>query len=84
MVAIAGIGFGTFWVGLGFAGILLHFVFGIAVMRKRSTALAAAVAATPSDDARIAEAGRALRVGGLIYLLIMMSVIVVMVVKPTL
>jgi uncharacterized membrane protein len=84
MVAIGRIGFGTFWVGLGFAGILLHFVYGIVIMRKRAAALAAAVSATPSDDARIAAAGRAVRVGGLIYLLIMTAVIVVMVVKPTL
>ncbi len=84
MVAIGRIGFGTLWVTLGFAGILLHFLFGIFVMRRRSMALAAALSATPPDDARIAAAGRALRAAGLIYLLIMTSVIVVMVLKPTL
>lgn len=35
-----------------------------------------------ADDARIADAGRSVRVGTLIYLLIMTSVIVVMVLKP--
>lgn len=84
MVVIGGIGFRPLWVSWGFVGILLHFLVGMFVMRKRSMALAAALAANPADDARIAAAGRSLRVGSTIYLLIMTSVIVVMVLKPTL
>jgi hypothetical protein len=64
--------------------VLLHFVFGAVVMRKRTTRLATALSATPADATRVAEAGRSLRVGTLIYLLIMTSVIVVMILKPTL
>jgi uncharacterized membrane protein len=84
MVIMGKIGFRPLWVSWGFAGILLHFVFGAVVMRKRTMNLAAALSATPADDARIADAGRRVRVGTLIYLLIMASAIVVMVLKPTL
>jgi len=82
MVIVGKIGFRPLWVSWGFMGILLHFVFGAVVMRKRTMHLAAALSATPPDDARIAAAGRSVRVGTLIYLLIMTSVIVVMVLKP--
>jgi len=82
MVIVGKIGFRPLWVSWGFAGILLHFVFGAVVMRKRTMSLAAALSATPPDDARIAAAGRSVHVGTLIYLLIMTSVIVVMVLKP--
>jgi uncharacterized membrane protein len=84
MVLVGHIGFRPLWVSWGFAGILLHFVFGAAVMRKRTMSLAAAVTATPSDETRIAAAGRSLRTATTIYLLILISVIVVMVVRPTL
>ena len=84
MVIVGRIGFRPLWVSWGFAGMLLHFVWGAMVMRKRTTNLAAAVSATPADEARIAEAGRSLRVATLLYLLITTSVIVVMVLKPTL
>jgi uncharacterized membrane protein len=82
MVIVGKVGFRPLWVSWGFAGILLHFVFGAVVMRKRTMNLAAALSATPADETRIAEAGRSVRVGTLIYLLIMTSVIVVMVLKP--
>jgi uncharacterized membrane protein len=84
MVLVAKIGFRPLWVSWGFAGVLVHFVFGAIVMRKRTESLVAAVSATPANDTHIAEAGRSLRVVTLIYLLIMTSVIVVMVLKPTL
>ena len=84
MVIVGRIGFRPLWVGWGFAGMLLHFAFGAVVMRKRTMSLAAALSATPSDEARIAEAGRSLRLATLLYLLITTSVIVVMVLKPTL
>ena len=82
MVIVGKIGFRPLWVSWGFVGILLHFVFGAVVMRKRTMNLAAALSATPADDARVAHTGRSVRVGTLIYLLIMTSVIVVMVLKP--
>jgi uncharacterized membrane protein len=84
LVIIGKIGFGTFWVSYGFAGIIVHFVFGGAVLRKRNLALTEAVSASPPDDARFAEAGARMRVAAVIYLLIMVSVIGAMILKPTL
>ena len=84
MVAVGHIGFRAFWVSLGFAGILVHFIFGAVFMRKRTQALSAALSATPADETTIAEAGQRLRLATMIYLVIMVSVIAVMVLKPTL
>jgi uncharacterized membrane protein len=84
MVLVGQLGFQALWVRLGFLGILLHFVFGLLIMRKRTQALAVALAIMPQDNVRVAAAGRALRVGTLVYLGIMAAVIVVMVAKPTL
>jgi len=84
MVILGRIGFRPLWVSAGFAGIVLHSLFGALVMRKRTMSLAAAVSATPVDEGRVAEAGRSLRLATVIYLLIMASVITVMVLKPTL
>ncbi|HEU4996979.1 MAG TPA: DUF2269 family protein [Gemmatimonadaceae bacterium] len=84
MVGVGRIGFGTFWVVWGFIGMLLHFAFGATVMRKRTIALSQMLAAAPADEARLLETSSRLWVGNVIYLLIMASVIVVMVLKPTL
>jgi uncharacterized membrane protein len=84
MVLVGKIGFRPLWVSWGFVGVLLHFVFGALVMRKRTMRLAAALSATPADETRTADAGRSLRMATMIYLLIMTSVIIVMVLKPTL
>jgi uncharacterized membrane protein len=81
MVIVGRIGFETFWVSWGFAGILVHFVFGIVVMRKIGQRLAQAVGS--GDDRLIAAAGGRWRLASAVYLLLMMSVIVVMVMKPT-
>src|SRR5258705_5241867 len=56
MVILGKIGFGPFWVSYGFFGMLVHFVLGGTVMRKRSMALAQLLAATPRDDKLVAEA----------------------------
>jgi hypothetical protein len=83
MVGIAKLGFQTFWVAWGFAGILAHFVYGATVMRKRAAEFVPMVTGAV-DEARVALAGRRLIAGNAIYLLLMASVIVVMVLKPTL
>jgi len=82
MVLVGHIGFGTLWVRLGFGGILLHFLFGAFVMRKRTMGLIQAVSVPSTNDAEVARAGARLRSGMLTYLAIMTSVIVVMVLKP--
>ena len=82
MVVVARIGFQPLWVSWGFAGIVVHFLFGALVMRKRMMALGQAVAVSPADENGVALAGARLRLANLIYLLVMTSVIVVMVLKP--
>ena len=73
----------SLWTGWGLAGILVHFIYGATIMRTRTTAFAHLVSDPAVDDARIADAGADLRRTNLLYLLIMASVIVVMVIKPT-
>ena len=84
MVVMGKTGFGTFWVSYGFAGIIVHFAFGATVLRKRTMALTEALSASTPDEARLADAGARLRIANLIYLLIMISVVGAMVLKPTL
>jgi hypothetical protein len=71
------------WAAWGLAGILVHFVYGATIMRKRMAAFARLVSDPAADGTRIADAGATLRRTNLLYLLIMASVIVVMVLKPT-
>jgi hypothetical protein len=84
MVSVAKLGFQTLWVAWGFAGIVAHFVYGATVMRKRAAELVPMVTTGDVDEALVARAGRRLIVGNAVYLLLMASVIVVMVLKPTL
>jgi uncharacterized membrane protein len=83
MVIAGKLPWGAFWISWGFAGILAHFIFGFTIMRKRSMAFAQ-LAAKPGNDAEFAAAGARLRIANLIYVLIMISVIAAMVLKPTL
>jgi len=83
MVLVGRLPFDALWVRWGLAGILLHFIYGATVMRKRAMAFVPLLSSTPADDAKIAVAGRRLVQGNFIYVLLMASVIVVMVLKPT-
>ena len=84
MVGMAGIGFGTFWVLWGFAGILLHFLVGAVLIRKRTMELATLASAEGGDEQALAEASGKLWRVQLIYLAIMASAVGAMVLKPTL
>jgi uncharacterized membrane protein len=84
MVGIANIGFGTFWVLWGFAGIVLHTLMGAVVIRKRTMKLGQLVASGAADDATLAAASRGLWRAQLLYMLILASVVWAMVLKPTL
>jgi hypothetical protein len=84
MVGMAGIGFGTFWVLWGFAGIVLHFIFGAVFIRKRTMELVQLASAESTTDQSLSEAGAKLWTVQLIYLAIMASVVGAMVFKPTL
>ena len=83
MVIVGRIPWSAFWINWGFAGIIAHFVFGITIMRKRTMAFID-LAGRQGNDAEFAAAGARLRVANLIYVLIMISVIGAMVLKPTL
>ena len=84
MVGMAGIGFTTLWVLLGYAGILLHGVIGAVFIRKRTMELARLASTDGADDQSLAEAGGKLWTVQLIYLAIMALVVGAMVLKPTL
>jgi len=83
LVIIGKVGFGTFWVTWGFVGIIVHFVLGATLIRKRGMELASLLNSPTADDAQIATVGARLRQANLIYLLVMVSVIGAMVIKPT-
>lgn len=91
LVLLSGIGMmilgklgNALWVHLGFAGIALSILYGVTVMRKQAMALVPLLSAPQPDDGRILAAGQRMLAGNAVYLLLMASVIVVMVLKPTL
>ena len=84
MVGMAHIGFGTFWLLLGFAGLTAHFWIGATALRRRTSALLQLTSAGPGDDAALITAARRLWSAQLIYLAIMAAVVAAMVLKPTL
>jgi uncharacterized membrane protein len=71
------------WVRLGFIGILVHFVFGATLIRRNFMTLGRLSTTSPPDDARLAVILRRTTLTNWIYLLLMVSVIAVMVLKPT-
>ena len=84
MVGMAKIGFGTFWVLWGFAGVVLHTFLGVVVIRRRTMKLAQLAGSKEADDATLAAASRGLWQAQLLYMLILASVVWAMVLKPTL
>jgi uncharacterized membrane protein len=83
LVIVGKLDWSAFWIIWGFAGMIVHFVFGLTIMRKRTMAFGKLVSTLGNDD-ELAAAGARLRIANLIYLLIMVSVIGAMVLKPTL
>jgi uncharacterized membrane protein len=84
LVGMAHIGFGTFWVLWGFAGLTAHFWIGATALRRRTSALLQLASADSADDAALLVAARKLWSAQLIYLAIMAAVVAAMVLKPTL
>jgi hypothetical protein len=84
MVGMAHIGFGTFWVLWGFAGLTAHFWIGATALRSRTRALLQLASGGSGDEAAILIAARSLWSAQLIYLAIMAAVVAAMVLKPTL
>src|ERR1700674_1611252 len=79
MVGMAKIGFGTFWVLWGFAGLTAHFWIGATALRRRNGALLQLASAGSGDDAAIVAAARGLWSAQLICLAIMPAVMAAMV-----
>lgn len=84
MVGMAHIGFGTFWVLWGFAGLTAHFWIGATALRRRANTLMALASSSAEEDAALLLAARRLWSVQLIYLAIMAAVVAAMVLKPTL
>jgi uncharacterized membrane protein len=84
MVGMAHIGFGTFWVLWGFAGLTAHFWIGATALRRRTSTLLQLASGGSGDDAAILTAARSLWSAQLINLAIMAAVVAAMVLKPTL
>jgi hypothetical protein len=82
MVVIGRIG-SPLWVQWGFAGILLHFILGATLIRANFKTLGRVLSESPAPGAPLAAILRRIRVTSWIYLLLMLSVVAVMVLKPT-
>jgi uncharacterized membrane protein len=84
MVWLGNIGYNTFWVWFGYAGVLVQGVFGGLVIRKRAIELLALTSEPSADEAALAVAFQRLRNAQLIYLILFAIIIAGMVIKPTL
>ena len=84
MVGMAHIGFGTFWVLWGIAGLTAHFWIGATALRTRTKTLLQLASTSSGDEAALLAAARRLWSAQLIYLAIMAAVVAAMVLKPTL
>ncbi len=82
MVLVGRMTFRSLWIGLGFGGIILLGAYGGLVMSKRLTALEKAVSG--GNDVDLARAGSQVRQASTLLLAIMASIVVVMILKPTL
>ena len=74
--------FGALWVKIGFGGIVIHFVLGAGLIRAASRKVETLVPGGESTQQSLVAAGRRLRILNLVYLLVLLSVVVVMVLKP--
>lgn len=83
MVWLGRIGFHTFWVWFGYAGVLVQVLVGGFLVRKRAVELVTLLSAPSGDDAAVAEAAGRLRNIQMIYLILFAIVIAGMVIKPT-
>jgi hypothetical protein len=72
------------WVIWGLAGVLLHFIFGATVVRRSWEQLARLATASPPDEVAFVAAARRASIAYRYYVLMLVSVIIVMVLKPTL
>ena len=82
MVGMGHIGFGTFWVWFGYAGVLVHAILGGFILRKRAEAVLRLASGGAGDDVAMVAAARRLWNTQLVYLVLLAIVIAGMVIKP--
>ena len=84
MVADSGIGFDTLWVAWGLIGVFVSIGLGSTVIRRSGEQLSELAPTAEPNDARVVALQNRLRVAGLFNLLLLVSVVAMMVFKPTL
>jgi uncharacterized membrane protein len=82
MVVTARLDWNALWIQWGFAGVVVHFLFGPILLRRAGIELLQA-AADPNESRLVAARNRVGRLNT-IYLAILLSVVGAMVIKPTL
>ena len=82
MVGMGHIGFGTFWVWFGYAGVLVHAILGGFILRRRAEAVLRLASGGAGDDVAMVAAARRLWNTQLVYLVLLAIVIAGMVIKP--
>jgi uncharacterized membrane protein len=80
----AGISFGSLWITWGFLGIFVSMFLGLLPIRRATEELGRLAAADKPDESRLAGARRRLTLLNTINLLLLLSVVGAMVLKPTL
>jgi uncharacterized membrane protein len=84
MVIDGGIGFGTLWIAWGLGAIIVSMGLGATVIRRSGEELGRLLASEKHDEGAVTAAQRRLGTLGMINLLILVSAVWMMVVKPTL
>ena len=84
MVIDAGIGFDTLWVAWGLVGVIVSMGLGSTVIRRAGEQLSELAPTAEPNDARVIALQNRLRVTSLFNMLLLVSVVAMMVFKPTL
>lgn len=84
MVVDSGIGFDTLWIAWGLVGVVVSVALGATVLRKAGEQLKELAPTADPGDPRVTALQNRLRVTGLFNLLLLVSVVAMMVFKPTL
>ncbi|MGH2826158.1 MAG: DUF2269 family protein [Actinomycetota bacterium] len=84
MVVDSGIGFDTLWIVWGLVGVVVSMGLGATVIRKAGEQLTELAPSAGPGDPRVIALQSRLRVTGLFNLLLLVSVVAMMVFKPTL
>jgi uncharacterized membrane protein len=84
MVIDGGIGFGTLWIAWGIGAVVVSMGLGASAIRRSSQELGRLLASEGRDEGAVLSVQRRLRMFSVINLLVLLSTVWMMVVKPTL